>query len=730
MYYKPPFPWFGGKSRVSDIIWRAFGDVDNYVEPFFGSGAVLFGRPDHHKRRAETVNDKDHWIANFWRAVQAAPDEVAKWADNPVNECVPAGTMVSTPSGDIPIERIKPGMLVYGYANGKILPSRVMATTKKESSEFYEIGPLSVTGNHPIWTKEMGYVKAEDLTDGLHIGVYTPVDKDDLIMLYCLHGKQHTQMGNIYSNRSEGQSDSLCRCDLSGETALQRTSFASYEGGQNSPGLLDSLFGSCGLSPRLSGSGNRLRGRLAGCGEALDSRLSSVFGLGKSYRRGRRNARVYSIGRGKAKTLRISQGHSLCSWPNTSDEGKASFGGGERKNPGNEYRAHYASIAEIKGVCGPKGKTTIRRTPKKTVRYSFGEDTIRRTQKKYLPGDHRQKARCLHRNGTGISVNQRACATPGGNERVCKSGNSEGMPLQRKSLPLPVAVHNLQTETGNYFAENILVHNCDLTARHIHLVKHVSPELERRIMADPEYHDAKAAGWWVWGICCWIGSGWCSGNGPWSEDDGQLVHLGDAGRGVNRQLIHLGNAGQGVNRKRIHLGAGRGVNRKRIDLGFKGVANKERLENLVCYIQTLSDRLRYVRVCAGDWQRVVTDGALSYGSTIGIFFDPPYTDDGRASDLYNHDTDGDSIPAAVLQWCKDHGKNKKLRIALCGYDGEHNDLERHGWSVYAWKASRAYGSGNNGGSANNTNRHNERIWFSPACLPVVQPSLLFASGGY
>lgn len=45
MALKAPFPWFGGKSRVASIVWERFGDVPNYVEPFFGSGAVLLGRP-------------------------------------------------------------------------------------------------------------------------------------------------------------------------------------------------------------------------------------------------------------------------------------------------------------------------------------------------------------------------------------------------------------------------------------------------------------------------------------------------------------------------------------------------------------------------------------------------------------------------------------------------------------------------------------------------------------
>ena len=84
---KAPFPWFGGKSRVSNIVWRYFGDVKNYVEPFAGSLAVLLGRPGYNPlRHTETVNDKDCYLANFWRAVQHAPDEVAYWADWPVSE--------------------------------------------------------------------------------------------------------------------------------------------------------------------------------------------------------------------------------------------------------------------------------------------------------------------------------------------------------------------------------------------------------------------------------------------------------------------------------------------------------------------------------------------------------------------------------------------------------------------------------------------------------------------
>jgi hypothetical protein len=81
---KAPFPYFGGKRKVAGEIWKRFGVVDNYVEPFFGSGAVLLARPD--EPTTETVNDADGLLANFWRALAANPDEVAHWADWPVSE--------------------------------------------------------------------------------------------------------------------------------------------------------------------------------------------------------------------------------------------------------------------------------------------------------------------------------------------------------------------------------------------------------------------------------------------------------------------------------------------------------------------------------------------------------------------------------------------------------------------------------------------------------------------
>lgn len=71
---KAPFPWFGGKRKVATEVWSALGDVDNYVEPFAGSLAVLLERPTWHKGSTSTVNDADRFVSNFWRALAADPE--------------------------------------------------------------------------------------------------------------------------------------------------------------------------------------------------------------------------------------------------------------------------------------------------------------------------------------------------------------------------------------------------------------------------------------------------------------------------------------------------------------------------------------------------------------------------------------------------------------------------------------------------------------------------------
>ena len=275
------------------------------------------------------------------------------------------------------------------------------------------------------------------------------------------------------------------------------------------------------------------------------------------------------------------------------------------------------------------------------------------------------------------------------------------------------------------------VNEADLESRHRWLVNQV--EFRERMKADPEYFDAKIAGWWVWGLCSWIGSGWClekdrapadsapgqrgEGRAPEDDDRGaigtagqgvhrQIPHLGTAGQGVHRKIPHLGDAGQGVHRQIPHLGdAGRGVHRKIPHLGDAG-----RLDALAGVFGELAARLRRVRVCCGDWTRCLGDSVTWRHGTTAVFLDPPY-DDGAI----DYAAGGRGVAAEVAQWCREHGDDKRLRIALCGYEGDHAMPAT--WAVHAWKAHGGFGSQRSGDP--NGNPHRERVWFSPGCLPVV-----------
>ena len=302
----------------------------------------------------------------------------------------------------------------------------------------------------------------------------------------------------------------------------------------------------------------------------------------------------------------------------------------------------------------------------------------------------------------------------------------------------------------------------DVHARHLALLRWRESRSLERLMADPLYHDPVMAGWWAWGQSCWIGSGWCSGSGPWIVgDDGTIrrrpkaqkrpgvsrkrPHIADNGRGVN----HAGTREPGVSRKRPHIADdGMGVNRPQArepgvwrqrphiannGMGVNHAGTREpgvgdyhpmTMPELRRWFRFLSARLRHVRVLNGDWKRACTSGAVltlpvrSGKGPAGVFLDPPYlVDNNRRADLYTHDN-GDTVAMDVQRWCVEWGTRENVRIVLAGYEGEHNILhERHGWRCVPWYKSGFLkgGMGNVAGSGGGQQTR-ERLWMSPACV--------------
>lgn len=254
------------------------------------------------------------------------------------------------------------------------------------------------------------------------------------------------------------------------------------------------------------------------------------------------------------------------------------------------------------------------------------------------------------------------------------------------------------------------VNEADQHARHFWLCH--QEEFRERMKIEPEFYDPKIAGWWVWGQCIWIGAGWCKSQRP---------NLGDAGNGINRQLPHLGNAGTGIHRKRPHLGnAGKGINRQLPHLGDAGTeclgdltSGTPSRQHLLNYMGELAARLRNVRVCCGDWSRICGPSPTVKHGITGVFLDPPYADEAeRTDDLYASD-DG-QVAHEVRKWALEWGDDPRMRIALCGYEGEHEIPDT--WECISWKARGGYGSQGDEKGKGRNNSGRERIWFSPHCL--------------
>jgi DNA adenine methylase len=245
------------------------------------------------------------------------------------------------------------------------------------------------------------------------------------------------------------------------------------------------------------------------------------------------------------------------------------------------------------------------------------------------------------------------------------------------------------------------VSEVDLHSVHLWLLS-CKPDMAR-LIADPDWYDAKAAGRWCWGLCCWIGSGWCSGRGPWRLVDGVLQKGGDPGE---LDPPRAPPPAEGIERKRPHLAT-----------GGKGT-HADRSTDLYAYLGALSERLRRVRITCGDWTRVLGPSVTTKHGLTAVLLDPPYAHEGRDDDLYTHDAD---IASEVRAWAVEHGDDPLLRIAYCGYDDGQPWPE--GWEVARWKAKGGYGSQGEGRGRENAAR--EYIAFSPHCLKPGKRATLF-----
>jgi len=213
----------------------------------------------------------------------------------------------------------------------------------------------------------------------------------------------------------------------------------------------------------------------------------------------------------------------------------------------------------------------------------------------------------------------------------------------------------------------------DLHARHRWLISPAADDFKKKMSLDPHYYDAKIAGWWVWGMNASLGITFCKQ------------------RGLNCKPF-LSMVGQGITTPTV---------------------------NVLEWFNILQNRLKKVRVCCGDWSRVVTPSvtyknkSLTKKGMVGVFLDPPYLVENREDKLYRVET---NVFYDVCKWALENSSNPRMRIAVCGYEGDF--VFPNDWDAFNWNTGGGFSSFAKDEKRGKENSKKEIIYFSPSCLKV------------
>ena len=243
----------------------------------------------------------------------------------------------------------------------------------------------------------------------------------------------------------------------------------------------------------------------------------------------------------------------------------------------------------------------------------------------------------------------------------------------------------------------------DLTARHAWLLARRAA-LNESLLADPEWSDAKAAGWWVWGASSWIGGEWCAG--PESAQVPSTTY----GKGVSAQRVST--KVPAVN----HKSGGRGVSAQRAGAGAG--TRDAHLERVGAHLRAIADRLHGVVLLNRPWRSLTSrsmlgDTASHPSTSVAVLVDPPYLTGPRHAKLYasDHGEDPDAPARESYAWAVEHGE--RYRVAYCCHAGDFPVPD--GWTALE-KSFRGVHDGARKGAR-------DQVMFSPACLGDAQGGL-------
>ena len=143
--------------------------------------------------------------------------------------------------------------------------------------------------------------------------------------------------------------------------------------------------------------------------------------------------------------------------------------------------------------------------------------------------------------------------------------------------------------------------------------------------------------------------------------------------------------------------------------GYLGVQDRTQ-PPLPEWVTHLANRLRYVKILAGDWRGATTSGVMQterIAAPYAAFLDPPYRTHERCDSLYKSDAiDSNQTAEDSYEWAVEHGEDKRWRIAYCMHQGDFPVPD--GWTSLTYTF---------GGIKREDRVHRrDEIMFSPHCV--------------
>jgi hypothetical protein len=247
--------------------------------------------------------------------------------------------------------------------------------------------------------------------------------------------------------------------------------------------------------------------------------------------------------------------------------------------------------------------------------------------------------------------------------------------LARRSIGANETINDLDGYVANFWrsiardpdavAHHALypIYEADLNARSSWLVEQLG---HLRHLDDPDWYDARIAGWWCWVVCA---------NLPRRLDDTK-----------NPPSMR--------------------------PVGLLSLFRRYGKQAAIDYIHRLSDRIARVVVMNGDWTRCVAPSRHAHAASVAVYLDPPYASSGRT-----YRCDSESVALDAYAWAVEHGSDARFRIAISGHKDDYDSFPA-AWSMLRWTRPKGRTKINDGGMPS---RHDEMVWFSPHCLrPIVQ----------